>query len=107
LKLTTKATTDMVIQQIDIAPGGQSGWHQHPGLVLVTVVSGAVNVQVECEPAQMFSIGQSFVEPPLTTVKVANASATAPGRNLATLVVPTGRALRIDVPAPDCSESDR
>ena len=104
LKLSTKATTDMVIQQIDIAPGGQSGWHQHPGLVLVTVVSGAVNVQVECEPAQTFSAGQSFVEPPLTTVKVANASATAPGRNFATLVVPTGRALRIEVPtAPDCS----
>ena len=106
LKLSTKATTDMVIQQIDIAPGGQSGWHQHPGLVLVTVVIGAVNVQVECEPAQTFSAGQSFVEPPLTTVIVTNASTTAPGRNFATLVVPTGRALRIDVPAPDCSEME-
>jgi quercetin dioxygenase-like cupin family protein len=107
LKLSTNATTDMVIQQINIDPGGQSGWHQHPGLVLVTVVSGAVYVQVECEPAQMFSVGQSFVEPPLTTVKVSNVSATAPGRNFATLVVPAGRALRIEAPAPDCSEIDR
>jgi hypothetical protein len=30
LKLSTKATTDMVIQQINIDPGAQSGWHQHP-----------------------------------------------------------------------------
>jgi quercetin dioxygenase-like cupin family protein len=103
MNLSTSASTDVLMQQVDFEAGGFSGWHQHPGLVLVTVMTGAVTVRVGCEPAQTYSAGQSFVEPPLTTLIVANASSTVPARNFATLVVPAGRAPRIDVPAPDCS----
>ena len=33
---------DTVIQQVVLAPGGQSGWHSHPGPVVVLVKSGTV-----------------------------------------------------------------
>jgi len=104
VEFSTEGSTDVWVQQVDFGPGGHSGWHEHPGLVMVTVVTGAVIVRVDCAPAQVFSVGQSFIEPPLTPGIVANASSTAPARTFATLVVPAGRAPRIDVPiAPDCN----
>jgi hypothetical protein len=41
VKLQTKDPTDVRVQRIVIAPGGYSGWHHHPGIVIVTVLSGA------------------------------------------------------------------
>jgi hypothetical protein len=42
VKFQTKDATDVRVQRIDIAPGGYSGWHHHPGIVIVAVASGAV-----------------------------------------------------------------
>jgi hypothetical protein len=42
VKFQTKDPTDVRVARIDIAPGGRSGWHHHPGIVIVTVMSGAV-----------------------------------------------------------------
>jgi quercetin dioxygenase-like cupin family protein len=109
VKFSTKQSTDVYVQQVDIAPGGISGWHEHPGLVMVTVATGAVIVHAGCQAAQQYSAGQSFVEPPLTPIMVENASSASPAQNFATLVVPAGRAPRIELQgAPDCSakESD-
>src|SRR5438094_609428 len=42
VKFQTKDPTDVRVQRIDIAPGGYSGWHHHPGIVIVAVASGQV-----------------------------------------------------------------
>jgi hypothetical protein len=42
VKFQTKDPTDVRVARIDIAPGGHSGWHHHPGIVIVTVASGSV-----------------------------------------------------------------
>ena len=42
VKFQTKGPTDVRVQKIEIAAGGYSGWHHHPGVVIVTVASGAV-----------------------------------------------------------------
>jgi hypothetical protein len=42
VKFQTKDPTDVRVARIDIAPGGNSGWHHHPGIVIVTVASGSV-----------------------------------------------------------------
>lgn len=42
VKFQTKDPTDVRVQKIVIDPGGFSGWHHHPGIVIVTVASGAV-----------------------------------------------------------------
>ncbi len=34
---------DTVMQQIIIAPGGQTGWHSHPGPVVVLIKSGQMS----------------------------------------------------------------
>ncbi len=109
VQFSTEGASDVYVQQVDIAPGGNSGWHEHPGLVLIAVATGAVIATTGCQAGHLYSAGQSFVEPPLTPILVVNASSTSPAQNFATLVVPAGRAPRIELPgAPDCSakESD-
>jgi len=44
VKFQTKDPTDVRIQQLVFAPGGFSGWHHHPGIVIVTVQSGALTL---------------------------------------------------------------
>jgi hypothetical protein len=49
VKFQTKQRTDVRVQRIDIAPGGYSGWHHHPGIVIATVASGQVTfTQSDC-----------------------------------------------------------
>jgi hypothetical protein len=57
VKFQTKDATDVRIQKIVFAPGGQSGWHHHPGMVLLSVESGAVTLtQPDCS-TEMFGPG--------------------------------------------------
>jgi hypothetical protein len=44
VKLETKEPTDVLIQKIVTDPGGDSGWHHHPGMVMVAVQSGELTV---------------------------------------------------------------
>ena len=42
VKFQTKDATDVRVQKINVSPGGRSGWHHHPGIVIVSVASGSV-----------------------------------------------------------------
>ena len=44
IKFKTKRPVDVRVQEVDIAPGGRSGWHHHPGIVIVAVETGTVTV---------------------------------------------------------------
>jgi hypothetical protein len=49
VKFRTKGPSDLRVQKIVIDPGGYSGWHHHPGIVIVSVASGAVTItQLDC-----------------------------------------------------------
>jgi quercetin dioxygenase-like cupin family protein len=56
---------DTVLQQMVLAPGGQSGWHSHPGPVVVLVKSGTVSFysreSTGCGP-QRYSAGEAFID---------------------------------------------
>lgn len=43
VKFQTQHATDVRIQRFVFAPGAYTGWHHHPGLVLVSVETGAVS----------------------------------------------------------------
>jgi quercetin dioxygenase-like cupin family protein len=50
IKLQTKSPADVRVQRVDIAPGGRSGWHHHPGVVIVAVETGTVTyVDSDCQ----------------------------------------------------------
>ena len=50
VKFQTKGPADVRVQRIDIAPGGRSGWHHHPGVVIIAVQTGTVTyVDSNCD----------------------------------------------------------
>jgi hypothetical protein len=66
IKLRTKGPTDVRVQKIDIAAGGLSGWHHHPGIVIVSVASGEVTfTNSDCSATTYgpgLPAGSAFVE---------------------------------------------
>ena len=44
VKFQTKSPTDVRIQKLVFSPGGRSGWHHHPGIVIVAMESGALTL---------------------------------------------------------------
>ena len=65
VKIQTKSSVDFVTQQIVIEPGGSTGWHSHPGPVLVTVKSGALKLVYADDAAcagRIYGAGEGFVD---------------------------------------------
>ena len=104
VKLQTKRPVDFATQQLVIAPGGTTGWHRHPGPVLVTIKSGSLTIVYADERTcggRTYTAGQSFVDPGDRVHTARNLGAT----NVefwATYIVPgaPGTPFRIDEPAP-------
>jgi quercetin dioxygenase-like cupin family protein len=88
VKLQTKGPTDVRVQKIVISPGGYSGWHHHPGVVIVTVASGAVTFTSGCTTTTYgpgLATGSVFVE---SGDAPAQASSVAGATVFATFVAP-------------------
>lgn len=75
--LKTQGSTDIVTQEIRIGPGGHTGWHSHPGPVLVTVKEGSLQLiyadDTACQGTSYVQ-GDSFVDRGDETVHIARAS---------------------------------
>ena len=57
-----QGTTDFYIQNLALAPGGYSGWHSHPGVLIGTVKTGSIDFyNAKCEK-RTISAGQVFQE---------------------------------------------
>ena len=100
---------DVVTQSISLAPGGTTGWHGHPGPVLVTVRSGELTVvyadDSTCQ-GTTYTTGQSFID--FGNVRVHTALNRGPVNVdfWATYLVPgaPGAAFRVDAPnSTDCN----
>jgi quercetin dioxygenase-like cupin family protein len=100
IKFQTKDPTDVATYSVTYEGGGFSGWHTHPGILLVTVQSGSVIRSVGCA-SWTYTAGQSFVESDEQAIgSIANASATDQAVLLATQITPRGSARRIDAANP-------
>ena len=107
IHLKTKGSVDVATQQIVIAGGGSTGWHSHPGPVLVTVKSGSLRLiysdDATCE-GTVYEAGDSFIDRgDLVTHIARNESLTQSVELWATYLVPgaPGTGFRNDVsPAP-------
>ncbi len=65
IRLKTKAPIDVVDQTVTIQPGGNSGWHGHPGPVLVVVKAGTVTFYEADDPTcagDTYTAGQALVD---------------------------------------------
>jgi quercetin dioxygenase-like cupin family protein len=96
---------ETVVQQIVIAPGGNTGWHSHPGPVVVLIKSGALTLysghDPTCEP-RTYTAGQAFVDSGQGHVHIAHNLSLSENVELwATYFdVPPGAAFRLDAADP-------
>lgn len=96
---------DTVVQQIVIGPRGQTGWHSHPGPVVVLVKAGALTFYSGDDPtctARTYTAGQAFIDSGQGHVHIARNLSTTENLELwATYFdVPPGASIRVDAPNP-------
>ena len=60
LKINQDATVRTTT--LTYAVRGQSGWHEHPGIVIALVKSGTVERQLGCRKAVTYTAGEAFTE---------------------------------------------
>lgn len=103
IKFQTKADVDVAMFTVTYDPAGTSGWHTHPGIVVVTVKTGAVLRQVGCAAPIQYNPGDTFVESDEQPAgRVSNASASDPAVLQVTQVVPHGSPRRVEAADPGC-----
>jgi quercetin dioxygenase-like cupin family protein len=83
---------------VDFAPGTRAAPHRHgQAFVYAYVLQGAVRSQLEGQPAQTFTLGQSWSEAPgAHHVLTENASASESARLLVVFVADSGASLKTD-----------
>ena len=102
IDLHAKDPADIVVATLTIQPGGNVGWHTHPGPGFVQVIAGTATFyeagDPSCPPTVM-SVAQTWLDRGETAHIVRNET-DSPVTILATLFVPPGAPPRIDEPAP-------
>lgn len=103
-KVFQKNPEDVVMRELTIAPGGNSGWHTHPGPVFVLVTAGSVVNYHGNDPTctgTKIATGEGFVETPGDVHMVRNEDTSTTAVLVVTFLdVPIGGAFRIDEPKP-------
>ena len=91
VKLRTRGETDIRVQTLTFPPGARTGWHHHPGIVIVAVQAGEVTVfSRHCKPRKYGPSsrnGSAFVESGDLPPEVRNTSG-APAKVYATFLAP-------------------
>jgi quercetin dioxygenase-like cupin family protein len=105
VELETEEPVEVTTFAITLDPGGFTGWHTHPGILIATVQSGAVVREVGCR-ARTYSVGDAFVEHgDQPTGQVRNASLTAPAAFSVTHIAAPGVPRRAETDPPTCPRS--
>jgi quercetin dioxygenase-like cupin family protein len=62
VKFQTKDATTVRVQKLEFAPGGYTGFHHHPGVVIVSVQSGSLTLVDGSCATEVHGAGSVFVE---------------------------------------------
>lgn len=97
-----------VVQQISIGPGGHTGWHSHPGPVVVVVTAGTLSFYSSEDPTctpRTYGAGQAFIDRGQGHVHIARNESTTDSLVLWATYFdvpppPPATNFRIDAPAP-------
>ncbi len=117
VEIKAKSNTDIVVANITVTPRGHSGWHSHPGPVLVIVKTGVITFyhannrngdnrngdnrngdDQKCSRT-VYPAGTAFIEVG-GDVGLARNEGSIDATVTATFFVPAGAGTRIDQPAP-------
>lgn len=94
--VTSYAKTDMVltVREIVLPPGSVGEKHRHPGPVVVYVIDGDLEIQLQGQPPHVYHRGETFSEDPgQLHLSSRNASQTTPVRLLSYILSRNGEPL--------------
>jgi quercetin dioxygenase-like cupin family protein len=103
--INVRDAQETVVQQIVIGPGGQTGWHSHPGPVVVLVKAGALTLYDGDDPTctgRTYSAGQAFIDMGQSHLHIARNLSLSENTDLWVTYfdVPPGGPFRIDAADP-------
>ena len=93
---------DIVVQRHDFAPGANSGWHQHPGPIFITVTQGTLTFYEYNDPTctpHVYTQGQGFVD--TGDGHIGFNRTNQPASDVAVAIAPVGGAFRTELSAPN------
>jgi quercetin dioxygenase-like cupin family protein len=99
-QLEDKGQSEFFFQDLVVGPGGYTGWHSHPGILLITVKEGSLEFYDKDCAKHTYTAGQSFTEG--AEPHAAMNRGTGNARLLVAYIVKTGEPRRIEAPQPAC-----
>jgi quercetin dioxygenase-like cupin family protein len=102
VQIKTRGISDAYVVQNRIAPGGDTGWHSHPGPVFVLITAGTATAYDADDPTHtptVFAAGTGFLDGVDDTHIVRN-EGDSDLELVAFFLVPQGDSRRIDEPRP-------
>jgi len=109
VKLKTKEESDVYVVRNTVLPGGQSGWHYHPGPSMVTVVQGTATFYDGDDPTctpRVFPAGTGIIDDAVDAahVHLLRNNGDVPLVTVTVQILPAGATRRVDAPRPgNCS----
>jgi quercetin dioxygenase-like cupin family protein len=101
VKLSSEGPSTMSNQDGAYGPGGHNGWHSHPGMVAVTIISGEIQwFNEDCEETDYIA-GDSWTEG--SQLHYFRVVGTTGVHLTAFFITAQGAALRTDEAAPACA----
>jgi quercetin dioxygenase-like cupin family protein len=103
VNLKTKGVSDVYVTRNTIDPGGQSGWHTHPGPSLIIVAVGEITAYDGDDPSctpKRYRAGEGFVDPGDGHVHLLRNETDAPAETVAVQFLPKDAMRRTGTPAP-------
>ena len=93
--------TNVQVQSFSYDVNGHTGWHSHPGMLILTVVNGTIEwYDANCNKT-VYNTGDTFTENTATHY-LRNVGA-SPMQGMVTYLLAKGQPRRIDQPAPPCA----
>jgi len=102
-EVETEGAANFIVQDVIFAPGGTTGWHKHPGVLLLSLTadSGSVDwYDAKCAK-HVYNAGDSWTEG--TTLHDVVNSSSSNAHFIVTYIVAKGINKRTDEPAPTCA----
>jgi quercetin dioxygenase-like cupin family protein len=102
VELKTHDNTDVSMASSVIVPGGDTGWHGHPGLVIVLIKAGALTFYEADDPTctpTVHAAGSVVIESS-ADIHIARNEGAVNAEFVSTQYLPAGAVGRIDAPAP-------
>jgi quercetin dioxygenase-like cupin family protein len=103
--LEDNGQSEMYFQDLVIGPGGYTGWHSHPGLLLITMKEGSIDFYNKDCTKTTYTAGQSFSEGADPHAAVNTGSVNA--RFLVAYVIKSGEPRCVERPQPNCGAALR